>query len=85
VAYNTLIQPSTKLNYDMSKKTTDLSHYTYEDNLNAVDIFEQVIRQVINAFFCKMYVCTYQTDNGDRYILKLWKASFKHYAPLFVS
>ncbi|CAO3615266.1 unnamed protein product [Mucor hiemalis] len=43
-AYNTLIQPSSRLNYDMNRKSYHLSHCTYENN--AVDIFEQVIRQL---------------------------------------
>jgi hypothetical protein len=46
-AYNTLSQPSKKLTYDTHQKFSDLSQYTpccSEDN--AVDIFQQVIRQV---------------------------------------
>lgn len=44
-AYNTLIQPSTKLSYDMKYKAMDVTQFACEEN-NAVDVFEQVIRQV---------------------------------------
>ncbi|CAO3644029.1 unnamed protein product [Mucor fragilis] len=46
-AYNTLSQPTKKLTYDTHQRSAGLDHYTAhcsEDN--AVDIFQQVIRQL---------------------------------------
>ncbi|KAL7317388.1 hypothetical protein PS15m_003755 [Mucor circinelloides] len=46
-AYNTLSQPTKKLTYDTQQRSAGLDHYTTccsEDN--AVDIFQQVIRQL---------------------------------------
>jgi hypothetical protein len=55
-AYSTLIQSSTKLTYDMTYKMTDISHFSYEEN-NAVDIFEQVIRQVKETVLFNTSMC----------------------------
>ncbi|GAN09149.1 hypothetical protein MAM1_0247d08671 [Mucor ambiguus] len=45
-AYNTLSQPTKKLTYDTHQRSAGLDHYTsYCSEDNAVDIFQQVIRQ----------------------------------------
>ncbi|KAI9354937.1 hypothetical protein BD770DRAFT_391734 [Pilaira anomala] len=43
-AYKTLVQPSSKYQYDMTYKSSLTSYYSPTEN--AVDIFEQVIRQL---------------------------------------
>lgn len=60
-AYNTLSQPTKKLSYDTHQRSAGLDHYTtYCSEDNAVDVFQQVIRQVIDTLWGhvqKLLVC----------------------------